>query len=587
MLVFSDAERVADTRRALHALRAKWRGLARAGRLPWASRHARLVALFVDVSELLQAIVDHEFQRTRIDRPSPTALAAAHALTALARALRASWHGRVECPDPHALDAFFEMPIPERARLRAMEGYTHYAVYPEMYVLAAEQARAAASEWCVVGIRSIGLSLGACVAAGLDAPAPFSVRPIGPPFQRALAIGPALEARLLQGPEAAYAIVDEGPGLSGSSFGCVADWLEARKVAPERIHFFPSHRGDVGARGSEAHRARWKRSARHVIDFEDVFLHGPAKDARLEQMFVDHLGPPEGPCEDLGAGAWRAHRFAHERDWPACLPHRERRKYRVRAAGTSWLLRFAGLGRYGEEMMARARRLAAEGLVPPVLAYRHGFIAEEWLGDHIPLSVADVPRADVVEAVVRHLTFLARERAQGAAMGAMPLRLLEMLEHNIRSALGQEMARHARQRWEGALREVVACHEPILGDNKMHAWEWLVAPNGRILKTDALDHHAAHDLIGAQDIGWDMAGARIELGLSNADHESLVRAVALRTGYRRTHTQLAFYQLAYAAFQLGLHTMQRDALEAGHPEIPRLQAACTRYAQIIGRLLYA
>ena len=52
-------------------------------------------------------------------------------------------------------------------------------------------------------------------------------------------------------------------------------------------------------------------------------------------------------------------------------------------------------------------------------------------------------------------------------------------------------------------------------DNRLHAWEWLHTPDGRLLKTDALDHHAGHDLIGCQDITWDIAGATVELDLSD------------------------------------------------------------------------
>jgi len=46
----------------------------------------------------------------------------------------------------------------------------------------------------------------------------------------------------------------------------------------------------------------------------------------------------------------------------------------------------------------------------------------------------------------------------------------------------------------------------------MHAWEWVVV-DGTFVKTDAVDHHAAHDLVGCQDLAWDIAGASHELGL--------------------------------------------------------------------------
>jgi hypothetical protein len=98
----------------------------------------------------------------------------------------------------------------------------------------------------VIGIRSIGTGLAAVVAAVAgEGSIVFSVRPQGHPFDRRLSLSPSLETAILNGaPE--IAIVDEGPGLSGSSFGCVADWLEDRGVPPESIAFFPSHRGTPG-----------------------------------------------------------------------------------------------------------------------------------------------------------------------------------------------------------------------------------------------------------------------------------------------------------------------------------------------------
>jgi hypothetical protein len=44
---------------------------------------------------------------------------------------------------------------------------------------------------------------------------------------------------------------------------------------------------------------------------------------------------------------------------------------------------------------------------------------------------------------------------------------------------------------------------------------------GRQLKTDALHHHAGHDLVGCQDVAWDIVGVTVELGLSQTQ----------RTGY--------------------------------------------------------
>jgi hypothetical protein len=48
---------------------------------------------------------------------------------------------------------------------------------------------------------------------------------------------------------------------------------------------------------------------------------------------------------------------------------------------------------------------------------------------------------------------------------------------------------------------------------------------GRLLKSGALDHHAGHDLVGHQDIAWDIVGAVVELGLSRSARDQLCGVV--------------------------------------------------------------
>ncbi len=489
--------------------------------------------------------------------------------------------------DMHAFYSLLERPLPEQVQVRRPEGYTQYAVYPEMYLLAGTRARARIGAWpCIIGIRSIGSSLAACVATALGTGPSVSLRPVGHPFARRLALDDALARSLAENAERrTYAVVDEGPGLSGSSFGCVADWLEAHGVPEARIHFFPSHGGDIGPRGNPRHRERWRRAPRHVATFEDLFRRRPAHPDHIARWMADVTGPPEGPCEDLGGGAWRRMSFDSEADWPPSLTWRERRKFLFRARGRHWLLRFAGLGRHGFALFERARALSEARLVPPVSGYRHGYTVEPWMGDHTPLPHAPRARQDLPGAVIRHLTHLARAFPAAGTPGAGPPRLLEMAVHNAGACLGEEHAREVLGRWTPYLSELSAHHVPIRSDNRMHAWEWLVGPDGRILKTDALDHHAGHDLVGAQDIAWDMAGARVELEFSDAQYERLIAAIAGGAHMHRPRARLAFYELAYLAFQWALHAMGRDAPGPDDGEAPRLDAACLRYRARLQRCI--
>jgi hypothetical protein len=116
----------------------------------------------------------------------------------------------------------------------------------------------------------------------------------------------------------------------------------------------------------------------------------------------------------------------------------------------------------------------------------------------------------------------------------------------------------------------------------MHAWEWLALPCGRLLKTDAVDHHAAHDLVGCQDIAWDVAGAHVELGLPPASLDTVLRALA-DSGRSVCPDLLALFVPCYCAFQLGQFTM---ALQAEHDSAERARLSRT-VARYRGRLMDA
>jgi hypothetical protein len=199
----------------------------------------------------------------------------------------------------------------------------------------------------VIGLRSIGSGLAAIAAAALEAPAPVTLRPGGNPFRRSLSIDPELAAYLLEG-DRHFVIVDEGPGLSGSSFGCVADWLEdhvCRRIASPFCRAMPvtsdpsRRRGTVPAgRGAATGRAP----------------------DRLAAWIADLLGPIER-WTDISAGAWRP-LWKHLREqWPPWCPAGAD-EVLVRAGGSEWMVRFAGLGAGGQDKLELARLLAERGL---------------------------------------------------------------------------------------------------------------------------------------------------------------------------------------------------------------------------------
>jgi hypothetical protein len=586
MLVYGDAERVeptgeriADVERAL----AGWRAMP-----PGIERHGALIATFMAAAELVQGLTDAAFAARGCDAGSPAEAAGMRLLMALAAAVERSWRtGFTDSgglPDD-PLGALKRLDLPDTIRLKQAEGYAFYALYPEAYIAAARALQGLAPVR-VIGIRSIGTGLAALVASALGAPPPVTLRPVGHPYQRRLAVSPDLAAGVRSDADAAFAIVDEGPGLSGSSFGAVADWLEANGVARERIHAFPSHRGDLGPQASAAHRARWAVLPRHVVDFEDLVLRAEAPAHRLESWAADLVGPALAPLEDLSGGAWRERVHEDEAAWPAANIQQERRKFRLRTASGLWLLKFAGLGAAGAAKRDRGRLLFEAGFGPETVGFRHGFLVERWVEEARPIGLAALDRRGFLASLARYLAFRARHWPAAAARGAGARDLLAMARHNAAQALGPEAA-SALAPWAARLPALEAAIRRVDTDNRLHPQEWLQRRDGSFLKTDALDHSAAHDLVGCQDIAWDIAGAAAEFGLSDEEIEALRAEVGRGAGHPVDPEVLAFCRVAYPAFQLGAATLAAQALAGCPAEAGRLQRAAERYGRVLAERLAA
>lgn len=475
----------------------------------------------VETGRLVQGLLDAEFAELGCDELTPLSRACGEAMLALAAGR--PW-----------IDALRGVPLPSRVTLKVPEGYAFYAVYPELYAQAA-----GAAPYTAIGIRSIGTSLAAVVAARSGSGAPFFVRPVGHPFHRELRLGPQLDSALRgRGP---FAIVDEGPGLSGSSFLCVARALIERGAEPGDIHLFPSHPGAPGAHASPEDRALWERLPKHQRRFESLVHDVP-------RWCEDLTGPPIAPLEDLSGGAWRQRL---PRPWPPAHVQQERRKLLLRTARGAFLLKFAGLGRSGDETLRRAAALSEAGFAPDVLGLRNGFLVQRW-AEGVPLTPGSESTTALLDRVAGYVAFRSRHLPAAADAGASPRELLRMAEHNG----GRELP-DWRSRVEALAHDVVR----IETDNRMHAWEWLHLADGRILKTDGADHCRAHDLVGCQDAAWDLAAAAIELGL---DERALVQRFRANGGRGATGEVLRFSRLCYLAFQLGYWTLANDAARAAH-----------------------
>src|SRR4051812_17665560 len=238
-----------------------------------------------------------------------------------------------------ALDRLGSTPLPPAATLRVPEGFAYYALYPETYV---ESARILHEDYaptraCVIGLRSIGTTLAAVVHAALEsrgcAAWSCTLRPREHPFARDVRLGDtladALRAEAARG--AIFLVVDEGPGLSGSSFASAAEALSQIGVPSHRVVFLSSWDPSPGQLNSAAGQRAWSAHRRITVDATSIGISPGAFDT--------------SGVVDYSAGKWRPAVYDDEREWPAIVPAHERWKVHVPAAER--LLKFVGLGRFG------------------------------------------------------------------------------------------------------------------------------------------------------------------------------------------------------------------------------------------------
>jgi hypothetical protein len=541
--VFGDMKRVEDASNVARELRQRLQELGNLG--AGRERHQALVAAFIRLSELVQGIADSEFHHIHADEISPAQEAGNALLFSLAQTVAASWDSGFNSSQPLPPAAYQHLDALGQAgsiTTKQAEGYAFYALYPESYIAAARQS-GLGRDTTVIGIRSIGAGLAALVAAGLGARPAQTIRPTGHPFDRQLALGPKLSRYLLE-TEGAFAVVDEGPGLSGSSFNCVADWLVRHGIAEARIHFFPSHSGELGHQAQEAHRQRWAKAPKHHVSFDALVLDASNPARSLESWIASAVGPLTAPLRDISGGNWRD--LKANADVPAD-PAMEKRKFLAANKSGKWVAKFSGNGDSGQNKLALAQALGDAGFLPQPMFFACGFLLMPWL-DGQAASGQTLPPGRLID----YLAFRSNLPPQGG--GASLGELFKAAIYNIGQRYGENAATSLRT----ALGDPNRFHPiPCCTDNRMHAWEWHLK-DGQWFKLDSLDHHAAHDLVGCQDIAWDLAGAAVELDLSLQDRDQLATALAKRIGRPIEPDFIAASELCYLGFQIGLWSMARD-----------------------------
>jgi hypothetical protein len=286
------------------------------------------------------------------------------------------------------------------------------------------------------------------------------------------------------------------------------------------------------------------------------------------------IGNLDGAPLEVSGGEWRRHVFP-EQQWPPAQPMWERRKFLADAGGCRFLVKFAGLGSTGECKLAMARALHAAGHAAEPLGLVHGFLVERWCVDARAMAIGEEP----VAQIARYLGARARLFPAKAGSGASSRQLAEMVRRNVSLAMGADVA----ARLEPSAEELDRLERRVVRvrtDNKLDRHEWRRTAEGRLLKSDALDHHQSHDLVGCQDVAWDVAGAICELDLPS---EELIAPTEEAAGRVLDRELLGFYRIAYPAFRLGQAAMARTAADPS--EALRLARAATRYVAELQDLL--
>ncbi|HEX6940428.1 MAG TPA: hypothetical protein VF158_13520 [Longimicrobiales bacterium] len=439
--------------------------------------------------------------------------------------------------------AAFAGALPARVVIRPPEGYAHYALDPGGYARAAAAYRldagaVRAARAVVIGVRSIGTSLSAVVAAAVGSDRTATVRPRGASGERRVAVDAALARRVLDWARdgADVLVVDEGPGATGETFAAVAAWLRELGVDDRRVVIFPSRAWGMPLAPPE--RAAWFGAVRKFPP--------PVGDDRPERVAARFgLESPVSLC----AGRWRE-LVPGTAGFPACAGH-ERVKYRAsRRDGGVALLRFAGLGRWGADAAERAERLARLRAGPDVLGLDEGFLVLGWI-DGAPLARRAGRDPAFLAAAARYLAARAAALRTGRGVDREPI--LEMLRANAAEAMGP-----AAPGLGGALRrlERLPPAEAVIADARLQRREWIRTPAG-FTKVDAIDHGDGLRLPGPVDAAWDLAAAIVEFRLDDAAAALLVRRCAGpgRAEAAALAAAVEAYRPAYAALQLGDATL--------------------------------
>ncbi len=451
--------------------------------------------------------------------------------------------------------AQLESRAPAELHLSVHEGFAYYALHPLKVVDLLRDVLSAGFApdvpVAVLGIRSIGVTLSAVLMAALKQrgyPADrTTIRPTGHPYDRKLTLDRQQAAWIGARRGAEFMVIDEGPGLSGSSFLAAAEGLVSAGVPTEKILLIGSRQPDVPQLRSPNAVERWSRF-------------------RFTCM-PSHPYCPEGAAKAIGSGVWHQEFLADRSDPSACWTQLEMAK--LLSADRKLFYKFEGFGHFGGDIGKRASALGAAGLGPEYLGNESGF------GIYRVSPGRRLTARDLSPLLLRHLAaYCVFRMREFKADDSQPSAIDEMARWNWSLEFGE---------LGDALEfgPVEVAHR-VYCDARMMPHEWLELPDGRFLKLDGASHGDDHFFPGPCDIAWDLAGTIVEWNLSGGEAEQFLEEYRSLSG-DDARRRLPAYVRTYVSFRLGWCKMAALA-SAGSFDEPLLRRDFERYRRYAEQL---
>jgi adenine/guanine phosphoribosyltransferase-like PRPP-binding protein len=451
--------------------------------------------------------------------------------------------------------------IPATVQSSPPEGFSYYGLNPADFIDVARKACRVGDPVAIVGIRSIGITLSAVVAAALSSYERrwdrIGVRPTGHPYDRVASFNAEqvcwIEEKNARGSR--FLIVDEGPGRSGSTFLSVAEALVALGISAEQIRLLGTRQPQQGELCAKDAGPRWDR-----FQFASI-------DSRSSPRFTGHTY--------IGGGEWRKHFIAEEPLWPACWPQMERSKFL--SADGKCLFKFEGIGRIGEEVRGRAELLAKTGFGVEIEDVTDGYSAYRVISGR-PLASSDISR-ELLEHLAR---YCAMRDSEFKNEPARPDPVADMVRFNVRQEFGLEC--HLTD-------DDLSIGHRVIADGHMQPHEWLSKGPETILKVDAVSHGDDHFFPGPISIAWDLAGVIVEWNLASDSTEFFLHRFRQFSG-RQLDNSIDSFCLAYSVFRMSLCKMaiptanhfEQERLLRDHSRYRRAAEGFLQYGELAGSL---